>query len=98
MDRKQKFMVVLALVVLAIVVTGCAPGDEAFVEKPAGFLAGLWHGLICVITFVLSVFIDSIHMYETSNVGGWYDLGFLIGASGALGGGGFWGGGRRKKD
>lgn len=59
------------------------PGAE-----PAGFLAGLWHGLICVITFVISLFAPGVRMYETRNSGRWYDFGFVIGASVAFGGSG----------
>jgi hypothetical protein len=55
---------------------------------PAGFLAGLWHGLIAPITFSISLFNVNVRMYETNNNGRWYDFGFLIGISGSLGGGG----------
>ncbi len=60
-----------------------APGAE-----PAGFLAGLWHGLICPITFFVSLFKPGVRIYEVNNCGGWYDFGFLLGASGSLGGSG----------
>lgn len=53
---------------------------------PAGFLAGLWHGLILPITFIISLFSMDVRIYETSNSGRWYDFGFLIGASSSLGG------------
>jgi hypothetical protein len=53
--------------------------------KPAGFWAGLWHGLICPITFLVSLFKPGVRIYETNNRGRWYDFGFLIGASSALG-------------
>ncbi|NOX20557.1 MAG: hypothetical protein GXO99_04765 [Nitrospirae bacterium] len=55
---------------------------------PAGFWAGIWHGLIAPITFIISLFNPNIRIYETNNKGRWYDFGFLIGASGSLGGGG----------
>ncbi len=55
---------------------------------PAGFLAGLWHGLILPFTFIVSLFIMNVRIYETKNSGRWYDLGFLIGASSSLGGSG----------
>jgi hypothetical protein len=55
---------------------------------PAGFLAGLWHGLICPITFIVSLFNDGVRMYETRNTGRGYEFGFILGASGALGGSG----------
>jgi hypothetical protein len=48
---------------------------------PAGFLAGLWHGLITPITFIVSLFTPSVRIYETRNSGRWYDFGFVIGLS-----------------
>ncbi len=47
--------------------------------KPAGFLGGLWHGLIAVIAFIISLFTSQVSMWETSNNGRWYELGFLVG-------------------
>ena len=56
--------------------------------RPAGFFAGLWHGLILPITFIISLFDSDIRIYETNNSGLWYDFGFILGASSSLGGGG----------
>jgi len=56
--------------------------------NPAGFLAGLWHGLIVPLTFFASLFVDGIRIYESTNNGWQYDLGFLIGISSSIGGGG----------
>ncbi len=56
--------------------------------SPAGFLAALWHGLICPITFIVSLFRPGVRIYEQNNNGGWYDFGFVIGISGAFGGSG----------
>ena len=53
---------------------------------PAGFWAGLWHGLIMPITFIVSLFDAGVRFYETNNNGKWYDFGFLIGVSGSFGG------------
>lgn len=77
-------------VVLALALVGCAPGPNPAegTGEAAGFLLGLWHGLICVFTFFGSLFTDEITIYEVHNAGGWYDAGFLIGASSALGGSG----------
>lgn len=55
---------------------------------PAGFWAGLWHGLICPITFLVSLFAPGVRIYEVNNRGRLYDFGFLIGASSSLGGSG----------
>ncbi len=54
--------------------------------EPAGFWAGLWHGMICPITFVVSLFNPEVRIYEVNNNGRWYDFGFIIGVSGSFGG------------
>lgn len=48
---------------------------------PAGFWLGLWHGLIMPITFLISLFNDNVGVYVIHNSGGWYDFGFVLGAS-----------------
>lgn len=69
-----------ALLLSCAVVAGCAAGDTRFtVTEPAGFWMGLWHGLIACIAFVVGLFSDGVEVYERSNNGAWYDLGFLIG-------------------
>ncbi len=72
---------------LLLVCAGCAAGTERFASAPAGFWNGLWHGLICIVTFVIGLFSDTVRMYEPNNVGALYDLGFLLGAVVTLGGG-----------
>ncbi len=56
--------------------------------RPAGFWAGLWHGLISPVIFIVSLFNPGVRFYETNNRGRWYDFGFIIGVSGAFGGSG----------
>ncbi len=46
---------------------------------PAGFWAGLWHGMISPLLFWFSLFLDGVRVYETNNKGRWYDFGFLSG-------------------
>lgn len=53
--------------------------------KPAGFWAGLWHGLIMPLTFIVSLFDSGVRIYETNNNGRWYDFGFFLGVSTAFG-------------
>ena len=67
------------------------PGSKYQVPgaRPAGFWAGVWHGLICPITFVVSLFTPNVRIYETHNRGRLYDFGFIIGASGAFGSSGY---------
>lgn len=86
MKRNQKLIISLGLIVFILIATSCAPGNKRFEEKTAGFWVGLWHGLICVVTFIISLFTDSVRMYEVNNSGGWYNFGFILGAAIALGG------------
>ncbi|MGH2795996.1 MAG: hypothetical protein ACRDKG_17020 [Actinomycetota bacterium] len=46
----------------------------------AGFWLGLWHGIISPVTFFISLFADSVNIYEVHNSGNWYNLGFVLGA------------------
>jgi hypothetical protein len=92
-DMKKIFMLlVIALTLLFI--AGCTAGPNEFVNSPneegkvAGFWLGLWHGFISPITFVVSLFTDTVHIYEIHNSGGWYNFGFLLGVSIFFGGGG----------
>jgi hypothetical protein len=55
---------------------------------PAGFLAGLWHGLLSPLTFLVSLASPGVRICESNNSGRWYDFGFILGASAAFGGSG----------
>jgi hypothetical protein len=100
MSYGRRRLVAAALMVLVLVAAGCAPGSDEFAGGLAGFWAGLWHGFICFITFILSLFIDGIRIYEVRNSGHLYDLGFVLGAMMGLGGmlrpRGWWHARRRK--
>jgi hypothetical protein len=75
---------------MANVLAVAGPGSKYQIPgaTPAGFWAGLWHGMISPITFIVSLFNPRVRIYETHNRGRLYDFGFIIGISGALGGGG----------
>lgn len=98
MKTKLVGLVVVAAVLLML--TGCAPGPNiqegaaARANEVAGFWLGLWHGIIMPITFVVSLFSETVNVYEIHNNGNWYNLGFVLGAGVLLGGGGA--GSRRK--
>ena len=47
--------------------------------KVAGLGTGLWHGLISIVTLIMSFFNPEIQMYEVHNNGPLYNLGFLLG-------------------
>ena len=80
--------VILTLLLLLLLAGACAGGDVRFDEaSPAGFWVGLWHGAISVITLIVGIFSDTVRVYEIHNTGGWYDFGFLFGATAVWGGG-----------
>ena len=55
--------------------------------QPADFWAGLWHGIILPITFIIRLFNPDVGIYEINNNGKWYDFGFFLGCSASFGGG-----------
>jgi hypothetical protein len=69
-------LVVVGLLLLA----GCAAGPNV-AENPGGygFWWGLWQGAILPITFIVSLFTDTVSIYEVRNDGNWYDFGFVLG-------------------
>ena len=84
------FTLMISLMMLGI--TGCAAGPNEMVNSPdeegkiSGFWQGLWHGIISPVAFVISLFSDTVHVYEVHNNGGWYNFGYLLGASIIFGG------------
>ncbi len=85
----RRIVSALALVALAAL-AACAhqPRPPPFLDVP-GFWAGLGHGLVAPIAFVVSLLKD-VRIYAFPNSGVWYDLGFLLGI-------GVWGGGAARR-
>ena len=93
-------LTVLALAGVALVLSSCAAGPNPAVgtgREPAGFWLGLWHGIIFPVTFVISLFTDTVSVYEAANNGNWYDFGFFVGLLISLGGSGGAGGRARRR-
>jgi hypothetical protein len=92
--RWQKAILVGLIFVAGLCLVSCAAGPNALAHSAgadgriAGFWLGLWHGFICPITFIISLFSDKVHFYEVHNNGGWYNFGFVMGACMIFGGGG----------
>ncbi|MGD9345279.1 MAG: hypothetical protein PVH84_05415 [Candidatus Aminicenantes bacterium] len=89
----KNIRVLAVLFLLAIFLMTCAPGPNDLEKSPdgegkiAGFWKGLWHGLIAPITFIISIFSESVRLYEVHNNGTWYNFGFVLGAGLFLQGG-----------
>ncbi|MCK4594111.1 hypothetical protein KAU45_06375 [bacterium] len=81
--RLPRVFCILVLACAALTLTGCAAGNAEYfnADSPADFWAGLWHGFILLFSFIISLFTDTVKVYEAVNVGWAYDLGFLLGVS-----------------
>lgn len=67
------------LMVKILLLPGPGSAFRKLGHRPAGFFAGIWHGIIVAITFLISVVNVDIRIYETKNEGVLYDCGFLLG-------------------
>jgi len=79
----------LYYLLLLILCTSCAPEVDVSAcidTETQGFWYGLWHGFILPFSFIISLFNEDIGIYAISNNGGWYNFGFVLGASLMLGG------------
>lgn len=77
-----KYILVVCIVLLCVSLTGCADTmtfTEAVNATPVGFWYGIWHGLTFPISWIGSLFDETIAVYAIYNNGGWYDFGFFLG-------------------
>lgn len=98
MIASRRALALLAGLGILLLLSSCAAGPnpaDGSGADPAGFWLGLWQGIILPVTFVISLFTDSVSVYEVVNDGNWYDFGFFLGVLLFLGGGGSQAGRRR---
>ncbi|WP_368344322.1 hypothetical protein [Pelagovum sp. HNIBRBA483] len=69
-----------------LLLAACATAPPG-IEGTRGFFWGLFDGAVAPISFILSLFSDTIAVYGAPNSGGWYDFGFLLGVGCWAGGG-----------
>jgi len=90
----KKGLIITSVIALFVIITSCMPGSNELTSIPtldgelAGFWSGLWHGFIVLFSFIVSLFSDTVQVYEVHNIGGWYDFGFLLGVMIFFGGSG----------
>lgn len=80
---KKTFLLFLPALLLCL--TACVPGDHTL-EDPAGFFWGVWHGWVAPICLVWGFFNAEIRIYEPTNTGWWYDLGYYMAIISGFGG------------
>ena len=88
----RRYLALGLILVVALMFLSCAPGNDRWDQEinpghMAGFWTGIWHGLIIIITFIVSLFTNEVGLYEINNTGWPYNLGFLIGLLISIGGG-----------
>lgn len=88
-------VVLLAGAFTIVLFSGCATQITVEAEDPPGFFYGLLHGFLILFSFIGSLFTD-YEVYAFPNSGGWYNVGFLLGASIFFGGGGAGAGKKRR--
>jgi hypothetical protein len=72
-----------------LILSACTATQSAAATDPAApsdFLFGCWHGFIAPITFLVSIFSETVRVYAVPNTGLGYDFGFMLGISGFSGG------------
>ncbi|MFZ0390297.1 MAG: hypothetical protein WAN36_07530 [Calditrichia bacterium] len=88
----KKYLLPAAVLFLIIFLLNCTPGPNPVIDSAgsngnaAGFWKGLWHGFILLFTFILSLFTDSVQVYEVHNSGNWYNFGYFLGIMAFFGG------------
>jgi hypothetical protein len=74
-----------AALVATTFLAACAAGPNELLGSAspegavAGFWLGLWHGFISFFAFIVSLFKETVGVYEVHNNGTWYNLGFILG-------------------
>jgi hypothetical protein len=71
--------------IAGLLLAGCAHQPPPSGSDLPGFWQGLLHGFCILFSLVGSLFTD-VRVYAYPNAGGWYDLGYFLGASAFLGG------------
>ena len=76
---------------LLLALAACArQSASAIVAGSPGFLHGLWDGFIFIWSWLVSLFVPEVAVYQVPNNGGWYDFGYFLGivvfGAGARGG------------
>jgi hypothetical protein len=86
--RVPRFALLVLFLFAIAFLAACAAQPAPGASELPGFWLGFVHGCISPFALIAELF-TNVRVYAFPNGGGWYDLGFMLGAAGALGGGGF---------
>lgn len=82
---RRRAVIAVLVTLFLLLLTACAAGrnPESVASLPdrAGFWAGLWQGFITPVTLIVSLFTDTVSVYEVRNKGNWYDVGYVLGVA-----------------
>lgn len=80
-------VIIIIFIGLVLVLPNHIPGIGIYTDsKPAGFLAGIWHGWVAPINLFMSIFDSRITIFESTNSGWWYQCGYYLAIIGGFGG------------
>jgi hypothetical protein len=80
--RSAYFMRCSLSLAAVVCLASCATQPDPTVRSP-GFVLGLFHGLVAIVTLVASLFIR-VRVYAFPNSGFWYDAGFVLGFAASI--------------
>ena len=83
-NKRDYLKVALVFCFFLFALTACTAGSRTAAD-PAGFFLGIWHGWIAPFVLIISIFNRDLMIYETHNIGFWYNLGFYIAIIGGFG-------------
>lgn len=87
--KKNEMIKKITLIACVCLLASCADTQPQIKEYLTGyqygFWSGIWHGLICPISFIAKVFGKDIDIYAINNTGNWYCFGFILGVSSTFG-------------
>jgi len=86
-NLKKVALISVLTVIMVLLFTGCMPGDGVnTASNKAGFFYGVWHGWIAPVSLIFGLFDKNISIYETNNIGWFYDFGYYIAVISGFGG------------
>jgi hypothetical protein len=78
--KKMKVRVLVGILLLCLLLVACSrASNPAYIDKPANFGDGIWHGMTAGWILLWDTFfkVQDPTLYAANNVGYWYNAGFF---------------------